>query len=232
MGLLNLGREMKISQRPLDVIYMIDTSGSMEGDKIQAVNKAMHELETMLKEEARKNPSAQVNVRIMTFGGNTARWHTDKTPIENFQYKDIYNVDGMTPLGSALNILCMTLDTDKMPSRGLKPIIVLLSDGWPNDTWEPNMKKLLGMPWGNKALKVAIAIGNGADRNILGQFTTDKNLVLEANNPADLKYFIKWTSTLVSHNTKHADEEVRGFKINAPKKAPDTMLGADSKDFD
>ena len=43
MGLLDLGREMKISQRPLDIIYVIDTSGSMDGAKIQSVNNAMHE---------------------------------------------------------------------------------------------------------------------------------------------------------------------------------------------
>ena len=73
MGLLDLGREMKISQRPLDIIYVIDTSGSMDGAKIQSVNNAMHELEYMLREEAAKNPTAQVNVRVMTFGDAVAR---------------------------------------------------------------------------------------------------------------------------------------------------------------
>ena len=204
MGLLDLGREMKISQRPLDIIYVIDTSGSMDGAKIQSVNNAMHELEYMLREEAAKNPTAQVNV-------------------------------SSTPLGAALNVLCDAVDNSKMPKRGLKPIIVLLSDGWPNDTWEPNLNRFLNLPWGNKALKVAIAIGKDADRDILAKFTTDRNLVLEANNPTDLKYFIKWTSTLVSYNTQHAtqsrDGEIKAANIIMPKSAPPTMLPADSEDF-
>jgi uncharacterized protein YegL len=235
MGLLDLGREMKISQRPLDIIYVIDTSGSMDGAKIQSVNNAMHELEYMLREEAAKNPTAQVNVRVMTFGDAVARWHVDRTQIDQFHYQDINYVDGSTPLGAALNVLCDAVDNSKMPKRGLKPIIVLLSDGWPNDTWEPNLNRFLNLPWGNKALKVAIAIGKDADRDILAKFTTDRNLVLEANNPTDLKYFIKWTSTLVSYNTQHAtqsrDGEIKAANIIMPKSAPPTMLPADSEDF-
>ena len=38
MGLVDLGKELRISQRPLDIIYVIDTSLSMKGAKIQSVN--------------------------------------------------------------------------------------------------------------------------------------------------------------------------------------------------
>ena len=85
----------------------------------------------------------------------------------------------------------------------------------------------------NKALKVAIAIGKDADRDILAKFTTDRNLVLEANNPTDLKYFIKWTSTLVSYNTQHAtqsrDGEIKAANISMPQ--PPTMLPFDAEEF-
>ena len=125
MGLRDLGRNVKISQRPLDIIYVIDTSGSMDGAKIQSVNNAMHELENLLRGEARKNPAAQVNIRILTFGGVTSQWHIkDRTDVEQFHYNDINYVDGMTPFGHALGVLCDTLGSDKMPSRGLKPIVV------------------------------------------------------------------------------------------------------------
>ena len=235
MGLIDLGREMKISQRPLDIIYAIDISGSMEGAKIQSVNNAMHELEHMLKEEAQKNPTAQVNVRVMTFGDVAARWHVGRTEIEQFRYQDINDVEGCTPFGAALNVLCDAVDNSKMPKRGLKPIIVLLSDGMPTDTWEPNLDRLLKLPWGNKALKIAIAIGKDADKSVLSRFTTDDNLVLEANNTTDLKYFIKWTSTLVSYNTQHEtqkqDGEIRAAQIVIPKAAPPSMLSADTENF-
>ena len=207
----------------------------MEGAKIQSVNNAMHELEKLLRGEARKNPSAQVNVRILTFNGDTAHWHLkERTDVEQFHYDDINDVYSTTPFGHALGVLCDTLGSDKMPQRGLKPIIVLMSDGWPSDTWEPNLNRLLSLPWGEKAIKIAIAIGKDADREILAQFTTDPELVLNANNSTDLKNFIKWTSTLVTHTSKHANEtDQHGRRVAAVIKAPQpqTMLSDNSSEF-
>ena len=202
MGLRDLAK-IKISQRPLDIIYVIDTSGSMGGEKIQTVNRAMHELEELLRDEARKNPMAQVNIRILTFGGSTSHWHVkERVGVEEFRYEDIRHVDGMTPMGHALGVLCDALGNDNMPTRGLAPIVVLLSDGQPNDTWEPNLDRFVSLPWGKKAIKIAIAVGKDADRKILAKFTTDPELVLKANSLTDIKNFIKWTSTLVSHNSQ------------------------------
>ena len=111
MGFPDLRIKAKISQRPLDIIYVIDTSGSMDGKKIQSVNAAMHELEGLLRGEARKNPNAQVNVRILTFGGSSSHWHlAEKTDAENFRYNDIGRVYGATPLDHALGELCQVFD--------------------------------------------------------------------------------------------------------------------------
>ena len=222
MGFLDLKIKAKISQRPLDIIYVIDTSASMDGKKIQTVNTAMHELEELLRSEARKNPNAQVNVRILTFGGSTSKWHlAEKTDVESFKYNDITQVSGMTPLGHALGELCYAFDNRNMPERGLKPIVVLLSDGMPNDDWEPNLERFLSLPWGRKALKIAIAIGKDADRNSLSRFTTDPEMVLDANTTTNLKNFIKWTSTLVTHNSKDIREkDENGKMIAAALKLP------------
>lgn len=232
MGLKDLGKKLKISQRPLEIIYVIDTSGSMEGAKIQSVNNAMHELEFALRNEARNNPTAQVNIRIITFGGSCAKWHLGtKTPVESFTYKDINYVDGMTPMGSAFNLLCDTLDNAHIPNRSLRPIVVLLSDGWPNDNYERNLNRFLNLPWGKKAIKIAIAIGRDADKDILGSFTQDPTLVLEANNPTSLVNFIKWTSTLVSHSTQHTtQQDDNGRMRTAAIVKPDTVL-TDEGDF-
>lgn len=234
MGLVDLGKELRISQRPLDIIYVIDTSLSMNGAKIQSVNNAMHELETLLRGEAKSNPTAQLNVRILTFGGDKSQWHLEqRTNIEKFYYEDINKVDGLTPFGHALGTLCEVLSNDKMPTRGLKPIVVLMSDGWPTDVWEPNLEKFLALPWGKKAIKVAIAIGTKADKDILARFTTDPNLVLNANNSTDLKNFIKWTSTLVTHTSQHSSQTDDNGKMVADIKPPKpkSMLSDDSDEF-
>lgn len=233
MGLKDLGMNFRISQRPLDIIYVIDTSDSMGANgKIQSVNNAMHELEYSLKEEAKNNPTAQVNIRIITFGGQSAKWYlSQKTPVETFYYHDINTVNGMTPLGSAFGLLCDTLDSSHVPNRSLRPIIVLLSDGFPTDDYENNLNRLLNLPWGKKAIKVAIAIGRSADKNILSSFTTDSSLVFDANNATSLINYIKWTSTLVSHATQHETEsDEYGHQKAASIRMPHSML-KDDDDF-
>ena len=236
MGFNDIGMHvrMKISQRPLDIIYMIDTSGSMYGDKIKTVNKAMHELETLLRKEAANNPSAQVNVRIITYGDDKGSWHLkERTDVDKFKYQDITYVNGSTPLGYALNMLNQALSKENMPERGLRPIVVLLSDGQPNDNWKNNLNKLNSLPWGDKAIRVAIAIGSDADKSVLAEFTRDPKLVLEANSVEELTNFIKWTSTLVSHVTQsHSERNNDGKIVAAEIHPPKTMQRADdNEDF-
>lgn len=232
MGLLDLGKSLKISQRPLDIIYVIDTSGSMGGAKIEAVNKAMHELEELLRAESRKNPSAEVNVRILAFNNNYAYWHLEeRTRAEDFHYRDITYVNGATPLGDAFRVLGDALDNENMPKRGLAPVIILISDGWPTDEWRIPLNRLLSLPWGKKAVKIAIAIGNEPDKNILATFTEDIDHVLSANHTSTLKDFIKWTSTLVSQVSQHiSDIDKDGNPSFAKIKVPEpvSMITDDS----
>ena len=49
-----------------------------------------------------------------------------------------------------------------------------------------------------KAVKIAIAIGQDADQEILTEFTGNQELVLQANNATMLTKMIKWASTAVS----------------------------------
>lgn len=229
MGLIDLGKKLKASTRPLDIIYVIDTSWSMGGKKIEAVNKAMHELESLLCEEARKNPCADVNVRILAFNKEKAYWHLkERTNVESFKYEDIVDVEGGTPFGSALDALAQALSEDSSV-RGLPPIIVVMSDGWPTDAWEVSLERLLLTPWGKKATKIAIAIGKEPDREILAHFTGDKELVLSANDTGSLVEYIKWSSTLVSQVSQLFvnTENGKAFaKINVPE--PLSMIMDDS----
>ena len=156
MGLIDLGKTLRASTRPLDIIYVIDTSWSMGGRKIEAVNRAMHELERLLCDEAKKNPLADVKVRILAFNNEKAYWHLkERTSAQSFKYEDIVSVEGGTPFGSALDKIAEAL-SDNDSIRGLPPIIVVMSDGWPTDAWEVSLERLLSTPWGKKATKIDI----------------------------------------------------------------------------
>ncbi len=60
------------------------------------------------------------------------------------------------------------------------------------------MAELKKLPWGKKAVKIAISIGQDADDGVLEEFTGNKELVLQANNAAALTKMIKWASTAAS----------------------------------
>ena len=95
-------------------------------------------------------------------------------------------------------MLAAQLTIPPMTDRALPPVIVLLSDGQPTDDYEKSLDKLLHLPWGRKAVRIAISIGQDADDDVLQQFTGNRELVLQANNPQALVKMIKWASTAAS----------------------------------
>ena len=48
-----------LAKKVLPIIYAIDTSGSMSGDRIATVNEAMHECEEILREKAGESPGCR-----------------------------------------------------------------------------------------------------------------------------------------------------------------------------
>ena len=85
-----------------------------------------------------------------------------------------------------------------MSDRALPPVLVLLSDGQPTDDYKKALAELKKLPWGKKAVKIAISIGQDADDAVLEEFTGNRELVLQANNAAALTKMIKWASTAAS----------------------------------
>ena len=182
----------------------------MSGDKIGAVNHAIQEciIEPM-RGRLRGNPNAQLYIRTLKFASGASWVTAEPVPIEEFAWEDV-EANGITDLGKAFELLAGQLSMPPMPARALPPVIVLLTDGYPTDDWKRPLEKLLKMPWGKKAVKVAIAIGKDADRSVLEAFTGNPEAVLDAGNPEILTHFIKWASTVasaVSNPTSNPTEE-------------------------
>ena len=198
-----------LANRPLHFFWMVDCSSSMSGDKIGAVNHAIQECIEPMREEAAGNPNAQLYIRTLKFASGASWVTAEPVPIEEFAWEDV-EANGITDLGKAFELLAGQLSMPPMPARALPPVIVLLTDGYPTDDWKRPLEKLLKMPWGKKAVKVAIAIGKDADRSVLEAFTGNPEAVLDAGNPEILTHFIKWASTVasaVSNRTRNPTEE-------------------------
>lgn len=186
-----------ISGRPLHFIWIADCSGSMYADgKMQALNSAIKESIPHMQQIADSNPHAELLIRAISFSTG-AQWHVSQpTPVDEFRWIDLES-DGGTDMGLALSMVAEQLKMPPMSDRALPPVLVLLSDGQATDDVKPGLKALHSLPWGKKAVKVAIAIGDDADLDILQQFMNSEIKPLQANNPEALVRHIKWASTAV-----------------------------------
>jgi len=187
----------ELATRPLHFIWVVDCSGSMYGEKIGAVNHAIQSTIPEMRDAAANNPNAQLLVRALKFSTG-ASWVTpNPVNIEDYAWDDL-DAGGVTDLGQAFDMLAAQLTIPPMTDRALPPVLVLLSDGQPTDDYKKSLDKLLHLPWGKKAVRIAISIGQDADDDVLQQFTGNRELVLQANSPEALVKMIKWASTAAS----------------------------------
>ena len=143
----------------------------------------------------------QIAVGVITFGG-TAQMHCPLTPACDLVWRDMV-ADGMTPLGQALTIACdMLEDRTQLQSRSAKPVLVLVSDGLPNDDWEAPLNRLLSAPRASKATRFSVAIGNDVDEeamSVLERFASaDREGVFRAENAHRIVQFFNWLTMSVS----------------------------------
>lgn len=188
----------ELATRPLHFIWIADCSGSMSMDgKIQALNNAIREAIPHMKDVADENPNAQVLVRAIKFSSG-ATWHiAQPTPVGEFKWVDL-TAEGVTDMGKALSLVADQLKVPPMNERALPPVLVLISDGLPTDDFARGLRELMELPWGKKAVRMAIAIGEDAGYDVLQNFIGHAELKpLPANNPEALVKQIKWVSTVV-----------------------------------
>jgi uncharacterized protein YegL len=188
----------EMATRPLHFIWIADCSGSMEtGGKIQALNTAIREAIPHMRLEASHNPNATVLVRVLKFS-NGAQWGVSQpTPVDQFEWTDL-TAEGVTDMGKALSMVAEQLKMPPMSERALPPVLVLISDGQPTDAFSQGLKDLMSEPWGKKAVRIAIGIGEDADEETLQKFIGNPELKpVQANNPEALVKQIRWASTVV-----------------------------------
>lgn len=213
----------ELATRPLHFIWIADCSGSMSVDgKIQALNNAIREALPHMRTVADENPNAEVLVRALKFSSG-AQWHVSQpTPVADFKWTDL-PADGVTDLGRALGMLAEQLRIPPMSDRALPPVLVLISDGCPTDDFNAGLQALMNEPWGKKSVRIAIAIGEDADADVLQKFIGHPELKpLQANNPEALVHQIKWVSTAVLKSASAPASQAAGVTsgLNVPIPAP------------
>lgn len=191
----------EVPRRTMVLFFLIDASDDMYGDKIGGINSAVYEVIPFIKEISDNNSDAQIKIAAMRFGTSVDWMYPLPVAVDKFKYRAV-NPYGECNLGRAFSSLNEKLSLDsgfmKEASGSFAPAIILMSEGRPSDSYERALRKLQKNNWFKAAVKVAIAVGNNADREVLADFTGSEKLVLTVHNKEQLKHIIRLVSVTSS----------------------------------
>ena len=232
-----LDETVEIPRRTMTLFFMVDTSGSMSGRKIGAVNESIQEVLPMINEISAVNPDAEIKVAALQFSSGTSWVYDEPKLASDFVWQDV-SAMGSTDLGEACRVLCSKLSKSgfmKSASGSYAPAIILLSDGEPTDDFDSGLAKLQENNWFKHAIKIAIAIGDDANKEKLAQFTGTSEAVFPVHNIDALKKMIRivavTSSQVGSQSSSVGDENKQGRTIDLIKdEINNSPAPADPKD--
>ena len=199
--------------RRLPVYLLLDCSGSMMGEPIEAVKNGVQVMVNSLRNDPQASELASIGV--ITFD-SSARQLIPLTKIDDFQMKDI-QASGTTSLGEALKVLSISIDieitkTTPETKGDWKPLVFIMTDGMPTDDWKSGLAEFQKRKTG---IVVGCAAGNNADTQVLKQIT--ENVVSISID--DITKFFQWvTASIGVSSTKVEDsgKEVGGLNELPP----------------
>lgn len=198
MGILSEATELP--RKTMIMFFLIDTSGSMDGDKIASLNDAMREMLPDIQDISNSNADALIKIAVLDFASGT-EWVTPlPQDLDTFRWQNL-EAGGTTDLGEACMELNAKLNRDAFLQDkvgNFAPVIILMSDGSPTDDYKSGLESLKQNKWFGAAIKVALAIGDEADTDVLAQFTGNKELVIPIMGKAMLKRLIRFVSVTSS----------------------------------
>jgi uncharacterized protein YegL len=184
-----------MATRDIHFIWLVDASTSMQGAKIQSLNYAIANALPEMRRSAADNPYARVLVRCIRFATHAEWIIPEPVPLESFQWSDIV-ADGETAMGEALMLVADELETLQAGGRFFPAVLILVTDGYPTDgKFEAGLRRLMSLPLGRSAVRLAIAIGSDADLGCLEDFIGNPEIrPLQAGDSDALAQMISFAS--------------------------------------
>lgn len=193
------------------VILLCDTSGSMSGAPINALNGGL----ATFREEVYRDEQAslRVEVALVTFG--PVRLAKEFVTIDNFIPPRL-EANGGTPIGEAIEYAIALLETRKetYKNHGIqyyRPWVFLITDGAPTDRWYNAAQRVRQAELERRFLFFAVGV-EGADINTLRQIAPPERPPVLLNG-LDFKSMFQWLSTSMK---RVSSSQVGGAMIALP----------------
>jgi uncharacterized protein YegL len=174
------------------VILLLDTSGSMIGEAMNALNQGVNLFKENI--QADTKASLSVEVALITFG--PVKLVQDFVTIDQFNPPTLV-ADGVTPMGEAIEYALDLLTTRKAvyQENGIqyyRPWIFMITDGAPTDPWQDAAARIHQGEADRKFCFFSVAV-EGADLKTLSQIVpSDRPPVLL--NGLDFQSLFVWLS--------------------------------------
>lgn len=189
--------------RRLPVYLLLDTSGSMYGEPIQALNNALSGMINTLRTDAQALDSLWLS--IITFDREVNEI-VPLTELAAFQLPEIIcPQSGPTHTGKALEMLHQKVPLEvkkgsETEKGDWKPLLFLFTDGKPSDLqlYREMLPKIKSLNFGTI---VCCAAGHMADDSILKELT-EHVVHLDNADSSTLKQFFKWVSETIEQGSK------------------------------
>ncbi len=186
---------MSESARRLPVYLVLDVSGSMGGEPIEAVRQGVQ----LLLDDLQSNPQALETVwlSVITFG-SSARQVVPLTEVGSFVAPTL-TIEGSTNLKDALTVLKDSIAREVRKNSATqkgdwKPLIFLMTDGFPDSGWQEAAAEIKRLKPGNV---IACAAGPSADAAILKQ-VTEIVVKLQDCSAGTLNAFMNWVTASIA----------------------------------
>lgn len=189
--------------RRLPVYLLLDTSGSMAGERIEQVRNGVQLLVSALRQDPYALESAYLCA--ITFD-SSAKVAVPLVDLATFQ-APILTAKGSTNLGEGLDLLCSCAGRDVTKSTSTvkgdwMPMVFIMTDGKPDTGWEKGLDRFLKERWG---VVVGCAV-DGGDTVALKKISPNVASLQTADSGA-MAAFFKWVSASISSNSKSLETQ-------------------------
>jgi len=189
--------------RRLPVYLLLDVSGSMFGEPIEAVNNGVQTMSAALRRDPNAMESAFISV--ITFESSVNQI-IPLTEVAQFQPPTLV-AGGGTSLGAALLKVVECADRDLVKNTpeqkgDWKPLVFIMTDGSPTDNVDAGIQAFKAAKWG---IVVACAAGAQADQSVL-QRITENIVTLDTADASTIQAYFKWVSSSITAAGKSAEK--------------------------